>query len=142
MRLALASLAAMLALACSSKPASADDKGSLGYQIEATQGPVKVKKGAAASVKVAIKPQEGAHVDPRAPLALGVKAGGNVALSKAALTHADGKELPTRALEFEVPFTAQAAGAEEIKVHADFYLCTAKICEHQLADVAVAVLVE
>ena len=142
MRLAAASLSAVLALACTSKPAAAEEKGSLTYQLEVPPGPLKIKKGEQGAFKLTIKPQDGSHVDPRAPLNFAVKAGGAVALTKASLVHADGKELPTKALEFEVPFTAKAAGKDEIKVHADFYLCTPKICERQLADVAVAVLIE
>jgi hypothetical protein len=64
-----------------------------------------------------------------------------VAIDKAELRHADGKETAEKAVEFEVPFTAKTAGSDQIKVHADFYLCTAKLCERQVTDVTVPVTV-
>jgi hypothetical protein len=142
MRAPLVVVTAFLILGCSGKPAAAADKGTLSYELEATKGPVKVKAGEKGAVKLSLKPLAGAHVDPRAPLSLEVTSGAAVQLAKTTLGHDDGKELATKVLEFEVPFTAKAAGADQIKLHADFYLCTAKICERQLADVAVAVVVE
>jgi hypothetical protein len=138
---ALAAVGVYFAAAGATSPAAAD-KGQLTYTIDATKGPVKVKAGDKGAVQVVLKPQGGSHVDPRAPLQLQAKAGSAVDLAKAQLGHADGKEADDKSLTFDVPFTGKVAGSDEIKVHADFYLCTAKLCERQIADVAVPVVVE
>jgi len=123
-------------------PALAEEKGRLTFQIDSTPGPVKAKKGEKGEVRFAIKPEGDAHVDPRAPMEIEVKAGGALELVKQKLGYADGKENAAKALEFQLPFTAKAAGLDAIKVHADFFLCNPKLCERQKADVTVAVVVE
>ena len=143
MRLAFATFSALVLASCTSKPAAAADadKGQLNYKLT-TPEKVTVKAGGQGSVSLVLKPGGGAHVDPRAPMAFEVKSGSGVQLAKTSLGHDDGKERADSSVEFQLPFTAKAAGKDEIKVHADFYLCTAKLCERQVADLSVPVVVE
>jgi hypothetical protein len=121
--------------------ARAADK-TLQYQLSVNPEAVKAKAGDKSTLKIVLQPQGSAHVDPRAPLSLQAKSGTVVVLDKTDLGHDDGKETESKGVEFAVPFTAKAAGADKIDVHADFFLCTAKICERQIADVSVPVTVE
>ena len=123
-------------------PAQAADKGQLNYQLSVEPESVNAKIGDKGSVKLVLKPSGGAHVDPRAPLALEAKSTGTVSIDKATFAHADGKETAEKNVEFAVPYTAKTPGSDTIKVHADFYLCTAKICERQVTDVTVPVTVQ
>lgn len=144
MRFVLFSTLGLLLAACNSKPAAAaegPEGAALAYQLEVA-GPVKVKKGEQGAAKLVIVPKGEAHVDPRAPMELSATSGPAVELAKKTLGHPDGKETAAKGVEFQLPFTAKATGPESIKVHADFYLCTAKICERQKADVTLAVVVE
>ena len=132
---AAASLAAV-------SPARAAEKGTLSYQLTVQPESVKAKAGDKGRVTLVLKPQGPAHVDPRAPLSLEAKSGGAVALDKTQLKYADAKEGADKTVEFDVPFTARSAGSDKIEVHADFFLCTPKICERQITDVSVPVTVE
>src|SRR2546430_3416626 len=128
-RFVFAVLTALSLAACTSKPAEAadKDKGQLNYTLTVSEQ-VKVKAGADGKVAIVIKPGGGAHVDPRAPMAFEVKSGSAVKLAKTTFAYEDGSVRDDKSLELAVPFTGATAGKDEIKVHADFYLCTAKLC--------------
>jgi hypothetical protein len=135
------SCAAFYLLGCSNA-ANASDKGTLKYTLTVQPQALKAKAGEKGAVKLLVKPDGSAHIDPRAPLLFEAKAGDKISVDKAELRHADGKETADKAVEFEVPFTAKAAGSDQIQVHADFFLCTAKLCERQVTDVKVPVTVQ
>jgi hypothetical protein len=59
-------------------------------------------------------------------------------LQKAQLGRADSTPAG-QGLTFAAPFTATAAGKQEIKAKLDFYLCTEQWCVKQLRDVSVVV---
>jgi hypothetical protein len=130
-------------LGCSGKPAEAADQPKLNYKLTRPEK-VTLKVGQPSKVGIVIAPLAGAHIDPRAPLAFSIKSAGagTFSIDKAALGHEDGKERDDKSIEFGVPVTGQKAGSDSVVVHADFYLCTAKICERQQEDVTVAVVVE
>lgn len=125
-------------------PARAEDgaKASLNYQLTVQPETVRAKVGQKGSVKLVLKPTGSAHVDPRAPMALAVVTTGAVTADKASLGHDDAKEQSDKSVEIPVGFTAKTPGNDTIKVHADFYLCTEKICERQVTDVTVPVTVD
>ena len=45
-------------------------------------------------------------------------------------------------MEFDVPFTASAAGKDELKGTLSFFICTEKLCEKQKREIAMAVEVQ
>ncbi len=144
MRSLIAFAAVVALLGCSGKPAEAADQPKLNYKLTRPEK-VTVKAGQPAKVSIVIAPQPGAHIDPRAPLAFTVKsatAAGTFKIEKETLGHEDGKERDDKSIEFGVPVTGQKAGNDSVLVHADFYLCTPKICERQQEDLTVAVVVE
>ena len=139
-----AASAALLAVGTGcTQPAKADEapKGQLNYQLTVQPESIQAKAGEKGTVKVVLKPTGTAHVDPRAPMALAVTTTGAVTADKASLGHADAKEQSDKSVEIPVAFTAKTPGSDTIKVHADFYLCTEKICERQVTDVTVPVTV-
>ncbi|MGZ6141790.1 MAG: hypothetical protein ACXWLM_00565 [Myxococcales bacterium] len=109
------------------------------YRVEAPRV-VKVKKGEAATAKVAVVPRSDAHVSPDAPISLTMSAGSAVTLPKAKLGRPEAKETAAKGVEFDVPFTAQAS--DQLKGSLVFFICTEKLCERQKRDVSVAVEVE
>ena len=116
------------------------DEAAKAYRIESTQGPLKVKKGAAAKAHVEIVPRQGAHVSPDAPLSVALSSGGGLKLEKAKLLRADTHETKAQGVEFDVPFVA--SGSDELKASVNFFICTEKLCERQKRDVTLAVVAE
>ena len=108
------------------------------YRIE-TGPALQVKKGEAGKARFAVVPRPDAHVSPDAPISLTVSAGPAVKLSKQKLGRADAKETAAKGVEFEVPFTAESAGKDEVKGQLSFFICTEKLCEKQKREVALAV---
>ena len=109
------------------------------YRIESPKV-VKVKKGEAATARVAVVPRSDAHVSPDAPISLTVSGGPAVTLPKQKLGRAEAHETKARGVEFDVPFTAQAK--DELKGTLSFFICTEKVCEKQKREIALAVEVE
>jgi hypothetical protein len=125
-----------------SLPALAASDADVAYRIESTKGPLKVKKGATARAHVEVIPRADAHVSPDAPLSVTVAAGPALKLAKSKLTRADSRETSSKGVEFDVPFTAETAGSDELKASVTFFICTEKLCERQRRDVTLAVVVE
>jgi hypothetical protein len=111
------------------------------YRIEATKA-LKVKKGETARAKVEVVPRSDAHVSPDAPISLALSSGPGLKLAKEKLGRADAKETKEKGVEFEVPFTAAAAGKDEVKGTLSFFICTDKLCEKQKREIAMAVEVQ
>ena len=137
----LTALLLALPLAASAAPEAPGD-GAHAYTIESTKGPLKLKKGATSSVHVEVVPRADAHVSPDAPLSVLVSSGPALKPAKAKLVRADTHETKAKGVEFDVPFTAEAAGKDEVKATVNFFICTEKLCEKQKRDVTLAVLVE
>jgi hypothetical protein len=112
------------------------------YRIETTKAPIKVKKGGQASAHVEVVPRSDAHVAPDAPISLTVSSGPALKLPKAKLGRPEAKETKEKGVEFDVPFTAQAAGKDQLRASLSFFICTEKICERQKRDLALTVEVE
>ena len=111
------------------------------YRIETSKA-LKVKKGETGHAKVEVVPGSDAHVSPDAPISLTVSSGPAVKIAKAKLGRPEAKETKARGVEFEVPFTAQNAGKDEIKGTLSFFICTEKLCEKQKREIAMAVEVQ
>ena len=128
----------LLAALLASLLASPDVSGA--YRIETST--VKVRKGATGHAKVEVVPREDAHVSPDAPISLTLTAGPGLKLEKEKLGRSDAKETKAKGVEFDVPFTAQGAGKDQMKGSLVFFICTEKLCERQKREVALAVEVE
>jgi hypothetical protein len=130
----------MLSLALAGLLAASPDVSGT-YRIEAPKV-VKVKKGETARAKVEVVPRSDAHVSPEAPISLALSAGPGVKLAKEKLARADAKPTEAKGVEFEVPFTAAAAGKDEVKGTLSFFICTEKLCEKQKREIAMVVEVQ
>jgi hypothetical protein len=130
----------MIALALAGLLAAAPDVSGT-YRIE-TPKVLKVKKGETAHAKVEVVPRSDAHVSPEAPISLAMTSGAGLKLSKDKLGRADAKATQAKGVEFDVPFTAAAAGKDELKGTLSFFICTEQLCEKQKREIAMAVEVQ
>jgi hypothetical protein len=130
----------MIALALAGLLAASPDVSGT-YRIEATKA-LKVKKGETATAKVEVVPRSDAHVSPDAPISLALTTGPGLKLAKEKLGRGDAKETKGKGVEFEVPFTAAAAGKDEVKGTLSFFICTEKLCEKQKREIAMAIEVQ
>ena len=111
------------------------------YRVE-TSKTLKVKKGETAHAKVEVVPRADAHVSPDAPISLALTAGPSLKLAKDKLGRSDARETKAKGVAFEIPFTAAAAGSDELKGTLSFFICTEKLCEKQQREIAVNVEVQ
>ena len=130
----------MIALALAGLLAASPDVSGT-YRVESPKV-LKVKKGETAHAKVEVVPRSDAHVSPEAPISLSLTSGAGVKLAKDKLGRADAKETQAKGVEFDVPFTAAAAGKDEVKGTLSFFICTEKLCEKQKREIAMAVEVQ
>jgi hypothetical protein len=139
MRLA-ALVAALAGLLQASTTLAADPAADVAsrYTVRGSAQPAALKAGASGALTFAIEPTGGVHVDPKAPLKITLSATPGLVLSKERLGRPDAT--PAGAgLAFKVPFTAGAAGKQEVKVKLDFFLCTDQWCVKQVRELTVAV---
>ncbi|MEN9797059.1 MAG: hypothetical protein RL653_755 [Pseudomonadota bacterium] len=136
--LLLPPLALVTTLACTGALAAGTDVGSL-YELSAAGTPARVKAGSKGTFKLEIRPRGDAHISEEAPLKVEL-AGKNLKLAKDKLARADAAT--PSAPRFEVPFTAEAAGAGAVEVKATFFVCTANLCERQQKVLSVPVAVD
>ena len=111
------------------------------YRIE-TSKTLKVKKGETATAKVEVVPRSDAHVSPDAPISLALTTGPGLKLAKDKLGRPEAKETQAKGVVFDVPFSAAAAGKDELKGTLTFFICTEKLCERQKREIAMAVEVQ
>jgi hypothetical protein len=127
----------MLALALAALLAAPPDVSGT-YRIE-TSKTLKVKKGETASAKVEVVPRSDAHVSPDAPISLSLTSGPSLKLAKEKLGRPEAQQTLQKGVAFDVPFTAAAAGKDELKGTLSFFICTEKLCEKQKREIAMAV---
>jgi len=111
------------------------------YRIETSQV-LKVKKGDMGHARVEVVPRSDAHVSPDAPISLALTTGPALKLEKEKLGRPEAKETKEKGVAFDVPFTASAAGKDEVKGTLSFFICTEKLCEKQKREIAMAVEVQ
>jgi hypothetical protein len=137
----LAALAAALAgLALTSTAVAADPAADVAsrYAVRAVAEPAALRVGASGALRLAIEPIGEVHVDPKAPLKITLTATPGLVLSKERLGRPDATPAGG-GLAFKVPFTAGAAGKQEVKVKLDFFLCTDQWCVKQVRELTAAV---
>jgi hypothetical protein len=108
------------------------------YAIRASAEPASLKAGGAGTLRLAIEPTGEVHVDPKAPIQVTLAASGGLALQKARLGRPDAVATGS-GVTFQVPFSATAAGAQQLKAKLDFFICTEQWCVKQVRDLTVAV---
>ena len=121
-------------------PTPPADAAAAAYTLDVPTAPIKVKKGQAGTARIAVVPRGDGHVDPNAPAQVSLSAGPALELSKAKLSKEDAR-FENKGLQFDLPFTAKAAGPETLKANLTFFICTANLCERQKKEVVVNVLV-
>jgi hypothetical protein len=137
MRLAIfAAALAGFALAATAADPAADAARS--YAVRAAADPASLQVGASGTVRLSIVPTGAVHVDPKAPIQVTLSATPGLTLSKVKLGRPDAVPFGP-GVSFQVPFTAAAAGPQEVKATLDFFVCTDQWCVKQVRDVAVAV---
>jgi len=108
------------------------------YAVQASAEPASLKAGAVGSLRLAIAPTGTVHVDPKAPLKVTLTATPGLALPRSRLGRPDAVQAGA-GVKFEIPFTATAAGRQEVQAKLDFFVCTDQWCVKQVRDVTVAV---
>ena len=108
------------------------------YVVRAAADPAALKVGASGMVRLFVEPTGAVHVDPKAPIQVTLSATPGLTLPKTKLGRPDA--VPSGpGVSFQVPFTAAAAGPQEVKAKLDFFVCTDQWCVKQVRDVAVTV---
>jgi hypothetical protein len=136
MRFVLAAALAGLTWVAAAADPSADAAKS--YAVRATAEPASLQAGASGLVRLVIEPTGAVHVDPKAPLKVTLTATAGLTLKKAQLGRPDAVQAG-QGVSFLAPYTATAAGMQEVKARLDFFVCTDQWCVKQVRDVTVAV---
>src|SRR5438105_9178396 len=92
------------------------------YRIETSKA-LKVKKGETGHAKVEVVPRSDAHVSPDAPISLALTSGPSLKLQKDKLGRPEATQTQAKGVAFDVPFTAAAAGRDELKATLSFFIC-------------------
>lgn len=135
---ALVTLVALVGVAPAALAADPAAEVAKSYTVKAAAEPASLKVGAAGKVTFTIAPTGEVHVDPKAPLKVTLEASPGLKLLKAQLGRTDSVQAG-QGLTFAAPFTATAAGKQEVKAKLDFFLCTDQWCVKQLRDLTVLV---
>jgi hypothetical protein len=139
MRLALLAAAAGLALAAP-EAGAADPAAEVAstYAVRASAEPASLRVGAAGTLRLSVEPVGAVHVDPKAPIKVTLAATPGLTLPRAQLGRPDAVAAGA-GVSFLAPFTAAAAGPQEVKVKLDFFVCTDQWCVKQVRDLTVAI---
>lgn len=139
MRLAPLALAALLA-APSARASTPGEEAARSYRLDTAGSTAAVAAGGAGKLVIAIVPNAGIHVHPQAPLRITLEAAG-LELAKTSLGHKDAVDPAAEGPRFEVPFTAKAAGVQEVKAKVDFFVCSDRWCVKQVRELVLPVTV-
>jgi hypothetical protein len=142
-RALLLSLLAALALpAGGARAADVGSEAARSYRIETEGTTRELSTGGSGKLLLAIVPLNGTHVHPSAPLKIVLSGTPGLKLSKEALGHKDAIDPKAEGPRFEVPFTAEQAGAQEARAKVDFFICSEQWCVKQSRDVTIPVNVK
>jgi hypothetical protein len=141
MRLPLVALSMTLTLTGPALTAQAADPAAdvaRSYAVRAIAEPASLKAAATGTIRFFIEPTGEVHVDPKAPFKLTLAATPGLSLPKTQLGRADTVQSGP-GVNLEAPFTATAAGPQEVKARLEFFLCTDQWCVKQTRDLVVKV---
>lgn len=137
MRLAIL-FAAVAGLALAARAADPAADVARSYAVRASAEPASLRVGAAGTLRLSVEPSGAVHVDPKAPIKVTLAATPGLTLPRAQLGRPDAVAAGA-GVSFLAPFTAAAAGPQEVKAKLDFFVCTDQWCVKQVRDVTVAV---
>lgn len=137
MRLAVALAVALHAFAAQAADPGAEAARS--YKLDVAATPAALKVGGAGALTITITPLEKTHVHPQAPLKVTLAASPGLGLAKGTLGRADLADPKAEAPRFQVPFSAAAAGPQELTAKVDFFICSDQWCVKQIREVKVPV---
>lgn len=135
-------LAVLLALL--GAPARGDDLAARAARscVLAPAAPAAVAVGERGTVVVVVRCEPGVHLQRQAPLRVAASASPGLAVAKPRLTWEDARVTgDAREVEIPVSFTATAAGAAEVRLRLDFFVCSDEWCVRQERALAVPVAV-
>ena len=144
----MARLLAVLAVAAAvltagARAADPSAEAATAYTLDTASSTKSVKVGAPGKLVLVIRPKAPAwHVDPRAPLKIRFQAPAALKVERAELGRKDAVDPKAEEPRFETTFVAAAAGAQEAKAVADFFICSETACVKQTRTVAIPVSVE
>lgn len=84
--------------------------------------------GKLGSFAISLTPRGSYHVNPDYPLSVSLKAEGGVSLPKSELAKSDAATFGEKLARFDVPFTADKAGAHRVEAKVRFAVCTPENC--------------
>jgi hypothetical protein len=128
-----------LALGAGARAADAGADAARSYRLETEGSTRQVAAGGQGKLVVTIVPSKGTHVHPQAPLKITLAGSPGLKLAKDRLGHADALDPRAEGPRFEVPFTALATGAQEVKAKVEFFICSDQWCVKQARDLAVSI---
>jgi hypothetical protein len=109
------------------------------YELKIPAATAKAGAKSKASLQIAVAP--GSHVSDEAPLKIVLKST-SLKLEKEKLTQADVADGKGSSPRFDIPFTADKAGAQTIEGDATFIVCTKELCEREQEHVSIPVNVQ
>lgn len=90
---------------------------------------------------LALRPAPGVRVQRQAPLQAALRATPGIALRRERLGREDLEDPAAEAPRLVVPFTARAAGPQEVRARLEFFLCGERWCLRQEREAIVRVRV-
>jgi hypothetical protein len=106
-----------------------------GYVVEVS-APAETAVGAQATTTITLKAQEGFHLNQEFPLALTLTAPAGLTIDKPTLAIADATKYEAKEGTWAIAQTAKAAGAQQVRAHFKFAVCTDATCDPQRVELA------
>lgn len=139
----LLAAAAVVFLAPPAPAADPSAEAANAYTIDTGASTRSVKVGEPGKLVLVIRPKAPTwHVHPQAPLKIRFEGPAALKIEKAELGHKDAVDPKAGEPRFETAFVAAAAGTQEAKAVADFFICSDAACVKQTRTVAIPVSVK
>jgi hypothetical protein len=140
----LFALAAALALApAMARPSDPSAEAATAYTLDTGASTKSVKVGDPGKLVLVIRPKAPTwHVHPQAPLKIRFEAPPALKVERPELKRKDAVDPKAEEPRFETSFVAAAAGPQEAKAVADFFICSDAACVKQVRTVAISVSVK
>ena len=136
-----AAAAALLAIPASGADPSAEAANA--YTLDTGASTRSLKVGEPGKLVLVIRPKAPTwHVHPQAPLKIRFDAPAALKIDKAELGRKDAVDPKAEEPRFETAFVAAAAGSQDAKAIADFFICSDAACVKQTKTVAIPVSVK
>ncbi len=139
----LLTAAAVVLFAAPAPAADPSAEAASAYTIDTGATTRSVKVGEPGRLVLVIRPKSPTwHVHPQAPLKIRFEAPAPLKIEKAELGRKDAVDPKADEPRFETAFVAAAAGSQDAKAVADFFICSDAACVKQTRTVAIPVSVK